>query len=98
MSRVKGNVIAEYDESSTLSRTYVHGTQYIDERAVMRDHTEDPVADDGSTGQDHYYLLKDLYTVVGLAGANGELEEAYVYDTYGHPGHQDHNGHGYPSL
>jgi len=46
------------------------------ERAVMRDVS--------GGGQDHYYLLKDLYTVTGLAGSNGVLEEAYVYDTYGH--------------
>jgi hypothetical protein len=34
-------------------------------------------------GKDHYYLLKDLYSVAGLAASNGRLEEAYVYDTYG---------------
>ena len=28
--------------------------------------------------QDHYYLLKDLYTVTGLAGSTVALEEAYV--------------------
>ena len=47
----------------------------IDERAGKRD-----VA---GGGKDHYYLLKDLYSVAGLAAANGRLEEAYVYDTYG---------------
>ena len=40
------------------------------------------VADPENTAE-HYYLLKDLYTVTGLAGSNSVLEEAYVYDTYG---------------
>ena len=72
------NVIAEYDytepggtPTETLARTYYHGSQYIDERAVMRDHT--------ASDEDHYYLLEELYTVAGLAAANGMLEEAYVY-------------------
>ena len=72
------NVIAEYTWNGTTeapAKQYVNGTQYIDERAVMRD-----VA---GGGKDHYYLLKDLYSVAGLAAAHGRLEEAYVYDTYG---------------
>ena len=82
------NMIAEYEydaggQTQTLARTYVHGAQYIDERAVMRDHTEDPVSGDQQMGQDHYYLLKDLYTVSGLVARNGGLEEMYEYDTYG---------------
>ncbi len=28
-------------------------------------------------------LIRDLYSVAGLAASNGRLEEAYVYDTYG---------------
>jgi hypothetical protein len=79
------NVIAEYTytepnevPTEEVARSYVNGTQYIDERVSMRDHT--PAAGDRA---DHYYLLAELYTVVGLAGPNGELEEAYVYDTYG---------------
>ncbi len=57
------------------TRQFVNGTQYIDERVVMRD-----IA---GGGQDHYYLLEELYSVAGLAGAVGQLEEMYVYDTYG---------------
>jgi len=38
---------------------------------------------DPENPEEHYYLLKDLYTVTGLAGSNGLLDEAYVYDTYG---------------
>jgi len=49
----------------------------------MRDHMEDPVAGDDAMGQDHYYLLKELYTVAGLVSRNGAAEEYYVYDTYG---------------
>ena len=80
------NVIAEYayeDSSLTGLRTYVNGAQYIDERVLLRDHMEDPVAGDDAMGQDHYYLLKELYTVAGLVSRNGAAEEYYVYDTYG---------------
>jgi len=72
------SIVADYTyngSTETPAREYVNGAGYIDERAVMRDVSGD--------GQDHYYLLKDLYTVTGLVGSNGELEEAYVYDTYG---------------
>ena len=85
------NVILETDESGDTQRAYMHGSQYIDERAVMR-------AYDAGT-QDHYYLLEELYSVAGLAGCTGLLEEAYVYDTYGHvtvwewpPGDVDFDG------
>ncbi len=57
------------------ARQYVNGTQYIDERVVMRD-----VA---GGGVDHYYLLEELYSVAGMAASNGRLKEAVVYDTYG---------------
>ncbi len=53
----------------------VHGLQYIDERAVMRDHEGD--------GQDYYYLLQELYSVSGLATSNGLRAEHAVYDAYG---------------
>jgi RHS repeat-associated protein len=81
------NVIAEYaytpaagaaSATETLVRTYVNGTQYIDERVVMRNHTGT-----GDYRGDHYYLHEELYSVAGLARPNGSLEEAYVYDTYG---------------
>ena len=74
------SIVAEYTYSQSTespAREYVNGSQYIDERAVLRD-----VADPENP-EEHYYLLKDLYTVTGLAGSNGLLEEAYVYDTYG---------------
>jgi hypothetical protein len=32
---------------------------------------------------EYYYLLKELYSVAGLANANGEIVEAYDYDAYG---------------
>ena len=41
------------------------------------------LADLGYQGQDHYYLLRGLDTVVGLVGENGRLEEGYGYDAYG---------------
>ena len=70
--------VAEYADNGgtlTLRRSYVHGLQYIDERAVMRDHEGD--------GQDYYYLLQELYSVSGLATSNGLRAEHAVYDAYG---------------
>lgn len=64
-------------------RSYVHGMQYIDERAVMRDHQADAKPGDNQMGKDYYYLLQELYTVAGLADCRGWMEEMYVYDTYG---------------
>lgn len=76
------NVIQEWAYNATatpaevLQRAFINGTQYIDERAVMVDYA-------GGVQEDHYYLLQELYTVAGLVGCGGKLEEAYVYDTYG---------------
>jgi len=74
------NVIEEYNTNGDRQRYYVHGTGYIDERAVMHDDDE---PGGGSDAADYYFLLKDLYTVVGLAQANGHELERYVYDAYG---------------
>ena len=69
------NVVAEYDGTAgNLWRYYVHGSNGIDERAVMYDRT---------SGQDHYYALRELDTVVGLIGERGNWEEGYTYDAYG---------------
>jgi RHS repeat-associated protein len=71
------NVVAEYTVvggTESPARSYVNGSQYIDERIVMRDHVN---------RKDFYYLHQELYSEAGLAAANGSLAEAYVYDTYG---------------
>ena len=70
------NAIAEYDTSNNLSRRHIHGTRYVDERAILLEGE----ADEADT---YYYLLKDLYTVAGMMLRNGALAEAYVYDAYG---------------
>gem|GEM_PF-3977159 len=69
------NVIEEFNTNGTRQRYYVHGTSYIDERAVLHD--------DVDTDEDYYYLLKDLYTVVGLLNKQGHDVERYIYDAYG---------------
>jgi len=69
------NVIEEFNTNGTRQRYYVHGTSYIDERAVLHD--------DVDTDEDYYYLLKDLYTVVGLLNKQGHEVERYIYDAYG---------------
>jgi RHS repeat-associated protein len=72
------NVLMEYDDSQTpvLQRYYVHGTGYVDERAVMYDAASDA---------DYYYTLKDLYTVDALINNRGHEVERVTYDAYGMP-------------
>jgi RHS repeat-associated protein len=72
------NVLMEYDDSQTpvLQRYYVHGTGYVDERAVMYDAASDA---------DYYYTLKDLYSVDALINNRGHEVERVTYDAYGMP-------------
>ncbi|MFQ5422412.1 MAG: hypothetical protein ACE5F9_00365 [Phycisphaerae bacterium] len=73
------NVIAEYvDVSGTeaLQRYFVHGTQYIDERAVLHD---------VPNNADYYYFQRELYSVEGLVNNRGHEVERYSYDAYGRP-------------
>ena len=70
------NAVAEYDPSDNLSRRHVHGTSYLDERAILLEGA-------GETLDTFYYLLQELYTVTGLIKKNGTLAEAYTYDAYG---------------
>ncbi len=59
-----------------LAKYYVHGTQYVDERAVVNDEVND---------REYYYYLDDLYTVGGLVTDLGHEAERYTYDAYGKP-------------
>ncbi len=75
------NEVAEYNGQGQRVRYYVHGPTYIDERVVMHN---DPVGGGApTTGSDYIYLLKDLYTVAGLADERGWPVERYDYDAYG---------------
>ncbi len=77
------NVIEEYDDDDQApvrQRYYVHGPLYIDERVLIHD---DDAPNEGAAATDYYYLLKDLYTVVGLVNKAGQSVERYVYDAYG---------------
>ena len=68
------NVVAEYDDTDTLQRYYVHGPTYVDEHLLIREHD-----------RDFYYLLAALYSVSGLADEDGQVVERYTYDAYGLP-------------
>ncbi len=76
------NVVAEYDDASTpvRQRYFVHGTQYVDERVLIHD---DDAPGGGLDAADYYYVLKDLYTVVGLLNERGKAVEWYTHDAYG---------------
>ena len=67
------NVILETDADEAPRRSFVHGSQYIDERVLMR----------LPTGQEYYYLPRELYSVAALTDETGTIVEAATYDTYG---------------
>ena len=73
-----GNAVVEYVDDDggglDLARHYVHGNQYVDERAVLHDDIED---------DEYYYTLSDLFTVDGLINNTGHEVERYTYDAYG---------------
>jgi len=67
------NVVLETDADEAPRRSFVHGSQYIDERGVMR----------LPNGQEYYYLPRELYSVAALTDDTGTIVEAATYDTYG---------------
>ena len=44
---------------------------------------EDVVVQDAATGQDYYYVPRELHSVAGLVDQNGAWVEVYAYDAYG---------------
>ena len=68
------SVIEEYvDSFESYTRVHVNGEQYIDEH----------VATFNQPGSARYYLLNDLYTVVGVGDEDGNIVSASEYDAYG---------------
>jgi RHS repeat-associated protein len=67
-------VLAEYDQAGVVRRYFVDGSAYVDEHAVVRDQ---------GAGRDYYYLLRNNYTVAGLADADAKIVERYAYNAYG---------------
>ncbi len=65
-------VFAEYDETETLKRYFIDGATYVDEHVVMVE-----------GGTEYYYLTGPLFSVLGLADADGNILESYRYDPYG---------------
>jgi len=66
------NVVEEYrvgGPTPTRLRYFVNGPTYIDERVILHD---------VGSGKDYVYLLKDLYTVAGLAGGVLRLRRVWV--------------------
>jgi len=67
------NVVLETDADEAPRRSFVHGSQYIDERVLMR----------LPNGTEYYYLPRELYSVAALTDESGAIVEAATYDTYG---------------
>ncbi|MCC6699389.1 MAG: RHS repeat-associated core domain-containing protein [Candidatus Hydrogenedentes bacterium] len=72
-------IVQELNTSGALVAEWVYGT-YVDEILAMFRDT------DGQPGlETYYYLQDDLYNVLGLTDANGNVVERYTYDDYGAP-------------
>ncbi|MBN1514425.1 MAG: RHS repeat-associated core domain-containing protein [Phycisphaerae bacterium] len=67
------NVVLETDADEAPRRSFVHGSQYVDERVLMR----------LPNGAEYYYLPRELYSVAALTDETGTIVEAATYDTYG---------------
>ncbi|MCC6699393.1 MAG: RHS repeat-associated core domain-containing protein, partial [Candidatus Hydrogenedentes bacterium] len=72
-------IVQELNTSGALVAEWVYGT-YVDEILAMFRDT------DGQPGfETYYYLQDDLYNVIGLTDANGNVVERYTYNDYGAP-------------
>ena len=72
-------VIEEQDEWGNTLATYVYGN-YLDEVLTMqRD------VDGDGTPEDYYYHADDLYNVVAVTDAAGNVVERYEYGDFGRP-------------
>ncbi len=71
-------VCEEQDAATATQATYVYGL-YIDEVLSMQ-----------RGGADHFYHTDDLYNVMALTDATGNVVERYDYEDYGRP--LDENG------
>lgn len=67
-------VLAEIRPDGTAIRRFIDGPLYIDEHVLM---------EETSPANTFYYLLGNLYTVLGVANKNGDLAASYHYDSYG---------------
>lgn len=67
------DIVAEYDSSGTLLRSYVHG-QGIDEPTKMTNHI---------TGINYYYLIDGLGSITEIQDNVGTTVEKYSYDSFG---------------
>ncbi len=71
----RDDLVAEFVSSETPARIFVNGTAFPDEKVLMRD----------VAGTEHYFLLDQLGSVVGLANEQGGIVTSYAYDGYGMP-------------
>ncbi len=72
------NVLAEFDDTDTRLRYFVHGSTYVDELVLL--HEDGPT---DAEDREYFYLPGPNYSVVGLADETGSVFEAYDYDSFG---------------
>jgi len=68
------SVIEERNANEARTRFHIRGAQYLDEHVAT--YEDEP-------GEYRFYLLNDLYTVMGLGDDQGNVVEAYQYGAYG---------------
>jgi RHS repeat-associated protein len=85
-SYVGWQVVEEADEVGTTQATYVYGL-YIDEVLNMK-----------RGDVDYYYHTDDIYNVMAITDANGNVVERYKYQDYGEPEFFDGSGTPIPST
>ncbi len=73
-------IVQELNEAGVLVAAWDYGV-YIDELLAMHRDTDN----NGTLDVTYYYLQDDLYNVVGLADASGNVVERYAYSDYGAP-------------
>ena len=73
-------IVQELDGNGILVAAWDYGV-YIDELLAMHRDTNG----DGVLDTTYYYLQDDLYNVIGLTDASGNVLERYAYEDYGAP-------------
>ncbi len=75
------NEICETDDQGNVTRSYLHGSHYIDERIAVTN--TEQTCFNGACDETSFYLTYDQFTIAGLVDDAGQIQEAYEYDDRG---------------
>ena len=80
----KWRTLAEYDGTGILLREYTYDRQVNEPVTLDRNLNADATAIDPVNDERLFYHRGRLDSTYGLTGGDGSLQEAYLYDPYGH--------------